>query len=133
MIYQLYFLDPDNRVERRVALNCDDDDSARAASAEHATGQPMELWSGARRLERCVAEGSCGQAGDGVPWPRLHVLAASGHLEEDHRDAAIVLDDTFGPLSGSLFFMGDDGRLVLLTGRGEVVEPVAMETDRPTG
>ena len=49
--YRLYFLDAAGHINRRVELDCRDDDEAIERANKHEIGYGMELWRGARRVK----------------------------------------------------------------------------------
>lgn len=56
MDYQLYLLAADDRIQRRLDLECRDDAHAIATVAEHDSHQAMELWQGERLVKRFEAQ-----------------------------------------------------------------------------
>lgn len=50
--YRLYFFDARDHISRAVDIECRDDDEAIANVREHAHPFAIELWQGARRIDR---------------------------------------------------------------------------------
>ncbi len=50
--YRLYFLGQDDRIQRALELECEDDDRAVETGGAHLNGQAMELWRGATLVKR---------------------------------------------------------------------------------
>ncbi len=52
MDYHLYLLSTDDRIQRRVDLDCQDDEHAIAVITEGIAHQSMELWQGERLVTK---------------------------------------------------------------------------------
>jgi hypothetical protein len=50
--YRLYFLDDNGRIRDAAEFECDGDDAALAQAEMHHDGRDMELWSGARIVQK---------------------------------------------------------------------------------
>ena len=50
--YRLYFFDARDHIGRALDIECRNDDEAIASVREHAHPFAIELWQGARRIER---------------------------------------------------------------------------------
>ena len=50
--YRLYFLDDNGRIRDAAEFECDGDDTALAQAETHHDGRAMELWSGARMVQK---------------------------------------------------------------------------------
>ena len=50
--YRLYFLDDNGRIRDAAEFECDGDDDALVLAETHHDGRDMELWSGARIVQK---------------------------------------------------------------------------------
>ncbi len=50
--YRLYFLDDNGRIRDAAEFECDGDDEALVQARSRADGRAMELWSGARVVQK---------------------------------------------------------------------------------
>lgn len=53
--YKLYFLDHADHIRKAIDLECDTDEQAIAAVEDHRKTGPLELWQGARCVQRFPA------------------------------------------------------------------------------